>query len=218
MRQSKLGRASIAVAIWGVAMAGARTPTQAQGIGDQARLEAVLVQVESGNVSIEQLEAIPATAESQELRSIVGDLVRAREQLQVLRDRYSDDYPPIQDLLSTIEAIETRAIPTVVRGLVATQRSRDRARLEAVLVEVDSGNVSIEQLEAIPVAAESAELRSILRDLVQAREELRVLRDRYSDDYPPIQDLLSTIEAIETRAIPTVVRGLIANLSATNGA
>jgi hypothetical protein len=100
-------------------MAGARTPTQAQGIGDQARLEAVLVQVESGNVSIEQLEAIPATAESQELRSIVGDLVRAREQLQVLRDRYSDDYPPIQDLLSTIEAIETRAIPTVVRGLIA---------------------------------------------------------------------------------------------------
>jgi len=218
MRQSKMGRMSVGVAIWAVAMAGALTPTQAQESGDRTRLEAVLVEVERGNVSIEDLEAIPVAAESRELRSAVSDLVRAREQLRVLRDRYSDDYPPIQDLLATIETVETRAIPTVLRGLIADQGSRERARLEAVLVELQSGNVPIEQLEAISVAAESAELRTMLRDLVQAREELQVLRRRYSDDYPRIQDLLTSIETIETRAIPTVVRGLIANLPVSSGA
>jgi hypothetical protein len=84
--------------------------------------------------------------------------------------------------------------------------------------ELEDGNVSIERLEAIPVAAESNELRSVLGDLVRTRQELQVLRDRYSDDYPRIQELLSAIEAIETEAIPALVRGLVADLSATSGA
>jgi hypothetical protein len=119
MRQSNLGHVSIGVTIWAAALAGVPNPAQAQENGDRTRLEAVLVEVESGNVSIEQLEAIPVAAESLELRTILRDLVGAREELRVLRDRYSDDYPPIQELLSTIESIETMAVPTVVRGLIA---------------------------------------------------------------------------------------------------
>ncbi|MGD2046541.1 MAG: polysaccharide biosynthesis tyrosine autokinase [Gemmatimonadota bacterium] len=90
---------------------------------------------------------------------------------------------------------------------------RDRQRLAAALRSFDdAGEVRIEALEVIPSARESSELRRILDDLVDARSELRVLRDRYSDDYPPVQNLLGQIQSIEQRAIPRVVGGIIEQL------
>jgi len=88
---------------------------------------------------------------------------------------------------------------------------RDYARLEAAQ-EGFSAGVRIETLEVIPSAATSTELRRLLSELVDARSELRVLQDRYSDDYPPIQDLLVRIGTLETRSIPTVVRGIMDDL------
>ena len=94
------------------------------------------------------------------------------------------------------------------------QLRRDRDRLQAALDEIAStGEVRIETLELIPAASGSSELRRILDDLVNARSELRVLRARYSDDYPPVQDLLVQVQSIEQNAIPRVVRGIIAELS-----
>jgi capsular exopolysaccharide synthesis family protein len=94
------------------------------------------------------------------------------------------------------------------------QLRRDRSRLESALASFRSGPVRIEALELIPAAANASELRRILDELVSARSELRVLQDRYSDDYGPIQDLLAQLETIETRSIPRVVEGIIAELTA----
>ena len=90
----------------------------------------------------------------------------------------------------------------------------DRQRLRALAEESRAGNVRIEALEVVPSAANSSELRILLDALVQARSELRVLRDRYSDDYPPIQNLLATISSLETGAIPRVVSGILTTLDA----
>jgi capsular exopolysaccharide synthesis family protein len=90
---------------------------------------------------------------------------------------------------------------------------RDRARLQAALDEISAtGEVRIETLELIPAAGRSSELLRILSDLVDARSELRALTDRYSADYPPVQDVLTRITSIEQNAIPRVVRGIIAEL------
>ncbi len=89
----------------------------------------------------------------------------------------------------------------------------DRARLQATLDSLAVGAVRIEALEVIPAAATSSELRGLLGALVEARSELRALRDRYADDYPPIQDLVVRIETIERGAIPEVVRGIIRELT-----
>ena len=103
------------------------------------------------------------------------------------------------------------AMSAVNASAVQAQDSgRERARLEAVLAELNSGNISLEELEAIPSAAQSSELRYILQDRAQAQSEFR--------EDSQIEDLLSRIESIETVAIPTVIRGLIANLSAADGA
>jgi len=89
---------------------------------------------------------------------------------------------------------------------------QDRRRLQAVIDDFGQRDVRIEALELIPATAGSSELRRILDELVDARSELRALRDRYSDDYPPIQDLLNQIESIETTAIPRVVLGIMREL------
>lgn len=90
---------------------------------------------------------------------------------------------------------------------------RDKNRLQAALQGFeDSGEVQIDALEVIPAAQQSSELRRILDDLVDARSELRVLRDRYSDDYAPVQDLLAQIQSIEQQSLPRVVRGIIQQL------
>ncbi|MDH3208514.1 MAG: hypothetical protein OEO79_18080 [Gemmatimonadota bacterium] len=176
---------------------------QAQDSGrERARLEAVLEELNSGNVSLEELEAIPSAAQSSELRYILQDRAQAQSEVR-----------EIQDLQFRIASIETVAIPRVVQGLIAdlpAGNAEDGARLEAVLEELNSGNVSLEELEAIPSAAQSSELRYILQDRAQAQSEFR--------EDSQIEDLLSRIESIETVAIPTVIRGLIANLSAADGA
>ena len=92
------------------------------------------------------------------------------------------------------------------------QVRRDRLRLQAVADGFADGPIRIEALEVIPAAAGSSELRRILDELVQARSALRVYRDRYADDYPPVRDLLVQIETIEARAIPQVVGGILAEL------
>ena len=94
------------------------------------------------------------------------------------------------------------------------QVGRDRERLERALDGFEeSGEVRIEALEIIPSAARSSELRRILDELVDARSQLRVLTDRYSEEYPPVQDLLASIETIEATAIPRVVRGILSELA-----
>jgi len=93
------------------------------------------------------------------------------------------------------------------------QIRRDRARLQAVRSQFGNGPIQIEALEVIPAAAGSSELRRILDELVLARSELRTYRDRYADDYPPIQDLLVRIETLETRSVPQVVDGILEQLT-----
>jgi capsular exopolysaccharide synthesis family protein len=94
------------------------------------------------------------------------------------------------------------------------QIREDRGRLEAALDAFSGGEVAIERLEVIGPAAASSELRRSLDELVDVRANLRALQDRYSDDYPPIQDLMVAKESLEQGAIPRVVRGIVSELRA----
>lgn len=86
---------------------------------------------------------------------------------------------------------------------------RDRERLADVVAAFDSEGVRIEALEAIPSVATSTEMAVVLQELVQARSELRALRERYSDDFPPVQAAQARIETLETETIPGLARGIL---------
>lgn len=92
---------------------------------------------------------------------------------------------------------------------------RDRSRLQVALEgSADAGRVRIEALEVIEAAANSSELRRILDELVAARSQLRALEGRYERDYPPIQQLNTQINAMESSAIPRVVDGILEEMGA----
>lgn len=156
-------------------------------------------------------------------------LVILEEQLDTMERQLAGAERDLQEFrVSTISLPSDRSMP-IAPGLDITQDpvfgsyfdmrvrveqiSQDRDRLVEIQQEIAQGQVRIEALELVPAAANSSELRNILDELVEARSQLRVLRDRYSDDYPPIQDWLTNIESIETEAIPRVVSGIVSELS-----
>ena len=90
---------------------------------------------------------------------------------------------------------------------------RDRQRLADVVESFETEGIRIEALEAIPSVTTSSELGSLLGELVEARAELRGLRERYSDDFAPVRGLLQRISTLENESIPQVVRGILFQMS-----
>ena len=163
-------------------------------------------------------------------RKLEETLVILEEQLAVMEGQLAQAEQDLEEFkITTISLPSDQSVP-IAPGLEITrdpvfgnyfdmrvqveQLRRDRARLQAIADDFGEGSVRIEALEIVPAAASSSELRRILDDLVEARSELRVYRDRYADDYPPIQNLLAEIESIERNAIPRVVNGIISELAA----
>lgn len=116
-----------------------------------------------------------------------------------------------------VAAVGTALVAGTLTSVAAQQVPTDRARLEAVLHQLADGLLPLDELRSIPIAEESQELQRVIEDLRGTRAELRALRDRYVDEYPPIQERLSTIATIESVAIPRIVRGLIADLPGSDG-
>ena len=128
VREKDFGYLWLALAASAAAAAGAPSPMQAQEtLPDRARLEAVLSELERGEVPLDELMSIPTAEESRELHSVVEDLVRFRSEVRELRERYVDEYPLIQERLTTIAIIETKAIPRVVEGLIASLPGSDKS-------------------------------------------------------------------------------------------
>lgn len=161
-------------------------------------------------------------------RKLDETLIILEEQLLVMDEELAQSERDLEEFRVTTISLPSDQSTPIAPGLDITrdpvfgnyfdmqvqvqQLSRDRARLQAIVDDFDDGVVRVEALEIVPAAASSSELRRILDDLVEARSQLRVLRDRYADNYPPIQDLLAQILTIEGTAIPRVVAGVMEDL------
>ncbi len=171
--------------------------------------------------------------------AVAADLTRAKleEIRKILEEQLRYTEAELADAEGDLEVfrVETISLPSdrspIAAGLQVTRDPvfanffdmrveveeirRDRARLEAALASfTQAGEVRIEALEIIPAAAASSELRRILDELVEVRSQLRVLRTRYADSYPPIQELNVQVESIESRDIPRVVEEILSELAA----
>lgn len=168
----------------------------------------------AAELKISKLNEVVAILEEQ-LHTTVVELARAKQELEEFLDFTMT--LPLAAGLTIAPGLEMRR--NSVFGSFFDQKvqieqiRRDRVRLQVALDGFAAGPVRTEVLEVIQAAATSSELRRILDELMDARSELRALRDLYADDYPPIQDLLVQLLTIETRAIPRVVQGIINELS-----
>lgn len=94
------------------------------------------------------------------------------------------------------------------------QLRRDRQRIESAVGRVVSDPLSINSLEVVPSVGESSELSGALRELTQKRAELRAMRDRFTDEYIPVQQLEEQIRTLERQTIPRLAADLMGNISA----
>lgn len=163
-------------------------------------------------------------------RKLDETLVILEEQLDLMETEMARSERDLEEFRVTTISLPSDQSTPIAAGLEMTrdpvfsnffdmkvqveQLRRDRVRLESAVNSFQSeGSVRIEALEIIPAAASSSELRVILNELVDARSQLRALRQRYEDDYPPIQDLLAQVANIEGDAIPRVASGIISDLA-----
>ncbi len=101
-------------------------------------------------------------------------------------------------------------------GLRLTQEElqRDRRRLSNALDQARSSGVQVEVLQMIPPVQASSPLMGSLGQLNEARAELSVLRNRYTDEYAPVAELIRRVETLETVTIPNQAQTLLGELVA----
>jgi tyrosine-protein kinase Etk/Wzc len=92
------------------------------------------------------------------------------------------------------------------------QLRRDRDAIERVLAqEADSGLA--QGLEVVGTVQGSAALATALHELTLKQADLRAIRYHYTDEYPGAKRLVTAIETLERRTIPTLARGLLAEIA-----
>jgi capsular exopolysaccharide synthesis family protein len=100
------------------------------------------------------------------------------------------------------------------------QLRRDQEAIQRVLADLpDSGGAErgggagVAALEVIGSVQRSAELSSALRELTAKQAELRALRYRYAEAYPPVERLAGEVATLERRTIPELARTLLAQIA-----
>ena len=94
------------------------------------------------------------------------------------------------------------------------QARRDRDVLERLLAQAGDSGLSADALGVVGSVQRSAELSQALKELTTKQAELRALRYRYADLYPPVQRLAEQIATLQRQAIPTLTRALVSELAA----
>jgi polysaccharide biosynthesis transport protein len=88
------------------------------------------------------------------------------------------------------------------------QLRRDREAIERFVTQQPEALTSIESVRQSP------ELSNALKELSDKQAQLRAYRYQYADEYPPVQRLIGEIGELQQQTIPTLARGLAAQLAA----
>jgi succinoglycan biosynthesis transport protein ExoP len=93
------------------------------------------------------------------------------------------------------------------------QAHRDRAALGQLLAQAGDSGMSADAVAVIPSVQRSPELSQALKELTTKQADLRSMKYRYSDAYPPVQRLAAEIATLEGQTIPALARGLARELA-----
>jgi len=88
---------------------------------------------------------------------------------------------------------------------------RDREAIEQALAH--GSGMSASELDAIPSVQKSPDLAAAVKELIAKQVELRALKYRYADAYPPVQRLTADIAILEGETIPELARTLARDLA-----
>ncbi|NNF39305.1 MAG: polysaccharide biosynthesis tyrosine autokinase [Gemmatimonadetes bacterium] len=93
---------------------------------------------------------------------------------------------------------------------------RDRARVADILA-TPGEEIPVTQLELIPSVQGSSELGAVFQEYNNRKATLRAYLERYTEEYPPVQQEMQAIEGLESNTIPRQLGNLVAALDTRIG-
>jgi capsular exopolysaccharide synthesis family protein len=170
--------------------------------------------------------------------ALAADLKRAklRETATVLKEQLQYSATQLHDAETALEAFRVRTITLpadvpVAAGLTMTQPTvikqyfdekvqadllrRDREALNTAMGQFQSGTTSSDAFRTIPSAQSAPELSKALGELSDAEASLRVMRQRFTDEYKPVGDLQARIANLRQVVIPGLVSQLTRQMQQT---
>jgi capsular exopolysaccharide synthesis family protein len=169
--------------------------------------------------------------------SLAADLKRAklRETAKILKEQLEYSAAQLRDAEQALETFRVKTITEpsdipVASGLVATQPTaikqyfdekiridslrREREALAGAMSQFTSGAGSVDAFLSIPSVNRTKELNGALEELAEAEANLRVLRQRVTDEYKPAKELQERITTLRSTTIPSQVAQLSRALDA----
>ena len=171
---------------------------------------------------------------------VAADIKRARlEELVAILDeqlRYAERNLKESEIALEGFRVETITLPAdrstpVTPGLEATRdpvfasffdmrveleqnrRSQDAIR-RAIAGEGSEQGLALQALEAIGAVQQSSELTTAIAELTAMKAELRALLYRYTEEHPPVRQLMEDIRVLERSTIPALASNLLGELMA----
>ena len=85
--------------------------------------------------------------------------------------------------------------------------ARDRQALQSIFATADSdGRLSMEALKSLPPIGQNSPLTTEIQNLELKQAQLRVMQQKYTDEYGPVRTLKEEIRVAETQTIPLLAR------------
>ena len=86
----------------------------------------------------------------------------------------------------------------------------DQGALQQLLQNPNS--ITADAFVPILTARQSPELQGALTEMAKRESELRTAREAYTEQHPTVQALRNSVQVMRTQTIPTILRGLIAQI------
>ncbi len=172
----------------------------------------VEVAAELKRVKLDELTAIL----EEQLQTVEANLRTAEVELE--RYKVQTITLPSEETSPIVPGLEQTRIPALGEffqlRMTQDEMQRDRRRLEEALAQARAGDVRVEAFEMIPSVRESSQLVAALGQLSETRAELRALRERYTDEYGPVAEVIRRQQTLETVTIPSLAQSLLEGLLA----
>ena len=170
------------------------------------------------NATAARLIAVAAELKREKLTALTAILGEQLHQAEFNLGRAETTYKTFRTRTATLLVPERDVAATSFVGSRTEQEQvrRDREAIAQALAAADSG-ASIHSLEAVGAVQRAPDLARALQDLTAREADLRALRRRYTDGFPAVRQLTDEVQTLERVTIPSLARGLIADLSMRGG-
>ncbi len=162
---------------------------------------------------------------------LAADLKRAKlkETAAILKEQLQYSATQLRDAEGALEGFRARTItqpsdvpiaagigltqPTVIRQffddrMAADSLRRDRSALTTALQNFQSGNTSTDALRTISSVSRAPELSRALGELSDAEANLRVMRQKFTDEYRLVREGQARVDTLRSVVIPKMVAQL----------